>query len=76
MIRVNIMERLKMKKAGSLAGATLLLAGWLLVGCSGAQPMAYQDQNEIPEGPGLFTGESGEVSFVLGDSAEEPTSAE
>lgn len=70
------MERLKVKKASSLAGAALLLTGWLLVGCSGGQPMVYQDQNEIPAGPGLFTGESGEVSFVLGDSAEESTQSE
>ena len=69
------MERLKVKKVSLLAGATMLLTGLLLVGCSGGQPMVYQDQNEIPEGPGLFTGESGEVSFALGGSTEEPKPA-
>ncbi len=31
----------------------------LLTACSGAQPYHYQDNREIPAGPGLFSGADG-----------------
>ena len=44
----------------------LLTSIFFLAGCA-AEPYAYHSGNEIPRGPGLLTGASGE--FVL--SAEE-----
>ena len=43
-----------------------LLVSLLLAGCA-AEPVPYHSANEIPRGPGLLTGPSGE--FVL--SADE-----
>jgi hypothetical protein len=40
-----------------LASVALAL---LLAACAGAKPFEYQPIHEIPEGPGLFTGEDGE----------------
>ena len=50
----------------TMVRAMLLVAGvaWL-VGCSGAQPMEYHSLSEIPPGPGLFTGESGEKKITV-----------
>ena len=41
----------------------------LAAGC-GAQPVEYRSQNEIPSGPGLFSGSDGE--FVLRIGAASP----
>ena len=46
--------------------AALLASIFLTAGCA-AEPVAYHSGNEIPRGPGLLTGPSGE--FVL--SADE-----
>lgn len=35
----------------------------MLAGCSGVEPYSYTPIDEIPPGPGLFSGEDGE--FVL-----------
>ncbi len=43
------------------AGIALAAA---LAGCGG-QPVEYHSQNEIPEGPGMFTGEKGAAVFTL-----------
>jgi len=44
----------------ALTGLISLLA----CGCANQTPLAYRDANQIPEGPGLFSGEEGE--FRLG----------
>lgn len=47
--------------------AILVLAlGLALAACAGAEPFAYQPIDEIPAGPGLFTGEAGEW-VIVGD---------
>ena len=38
----------------------------VIMGCAKAKPFDYHSDNEIPEGPGLFTKEKGE--FVIYDS--------
>ncbi len=48
------------------AGLPLVLAAALaaaLAGCSGVRPYSYTPIDQIPPGPGLFSGEAGE--FVL-----------
>ncbi len=47
----------------------------LLVGCSGAQPVAYTDPTETPAGPGLFSGSSGEVTVTIGPNSEQTAPA-
>ncbi len=37
-----------------------------LAACAGAKPFEYHPIHEIPEGPGLFTGEDGEW-VIYGD---------
>ena len=37
-----------------------------LAACAGAKPFEYHPTDEIPEGPGLFTGEDGEW-VIYGD---------
>ncbi len=46
-----------------LAALALALA---LAACAGAKPFEYHPIHEIPEGPGLFTGEDGEW-VIYGD---------
>ena len=46
-----------------LVGAALALA---LAACAGAVPIEYHAIDEIPEGPGAFTGEDGEW-VIYGD---------
>ncbi|MEH6470367.1 MAG: hypothetical protein V7752_03880 [Halopseudomonas sp.] len=55
---------------------TLLLAASLalLVGCANAQPMAYNSTLDNPEGPGLFTGESGVKTIPIDMPAKEERS--
>ncbi len=55
-------------RARSRPGAALPLAfaaalAAALAGCSGVQPTSYTPIDQIPPGPGLFSGEAGE--FVL-----------
>ena len=52
----------------------------LLAGCGG-EPYAYQPDNELKPGPGLFSGEDGEFTLIGTpiegkDPEPEPTSAE
>lgn len=47
------------------------LAAVLFIGCSGIKPAAYHPGSEVPEGPGLFTGEKGAV--VISVTKEEPS---
>ena len=50
-----------------LATVALALALALaLAACAGAKPFEYHPIDEIPEGPGLFTGEDGEW-VIYGD---------
>ncbi len=46
-----------------LASVALALT---LAACAGAKPFEYHPIHEIPEGPGLFTGEDGEW-VIYGD---------
>jgi hypothetical protein len=52
--------------------AALLAACTALAGCA-AEPVAYHSQNEIPPGPGLFTGPQG--AFVLRTYSARPRDA-
>ena len=40
----------------------VVLAATSLVACGG-QPLRYTPVDEVPEGPGLFTGEDGEITI-------------
>ncbi|MBF0379710.1 MAG: hypothetical protein HQL69_01755 [Magnetococcales bacterium] len=42
---------------------SLIILTMALVGCSSAKPFAYEDQGEVKEGPGLFSGKKGE--FII-----------
>ncbi len=44
----------------------------LLLGCSGAQPLVYHADTEIPRGPGLLTGECGSTTITLGNRFSRP----
>jgi hypothetical protein len=57
--------KLKIRMAGTLVIAVVVL----LLGCaSPPKPFTYQPNTEIKEGPGLFSGEKGEI--VLYDSKQ------
>ncbi len=45
-----------------------------LAGCAGGQPFDYTPVDEIPPGPGLFTGADGAFVITVGgtDEAESP----
>ncbi|MBI3897255.1 MAG: hypothetical protein HY308_03045 [Gammaproteobacteria bacterium] len=45
-----------------------------LVGCGGT-PFTYQSRNEIPEGPGIFSGETGEFTVYSDKKAKVNTPA-
>ena len=51
------------RRGPRLAALALAL---LLAACAGAKPFEYHPIHEIPEGPGLFTGEDGEW-VIYGD---------
>ncbi len=51
------------RRRARLASVALAL---LLAACAAAKPFAYHPIHEIPEGPGLFTGEDGEW-VIYGD---------
>jgi hypothetical protein len=55
------------RKVAWLTAVSALLA----VGCSG-QPFEYHSQNEIPEGPGIFSGKDGAFTLGGGDAQSEP----
>ena len=42
--------------------ALVLLPG-MLAACSGVEPFAYTEVHEIPPGPGLISGETGEFEL-------------
>lgn len=50
----------------------LLVLG--LAACS-ATPYEYQEPGEVPEGPGVFTGDEGAVGVTTGEQAGEPSQA-
>ncbi len=56
------------RKSGSDRRARLasVALAFLLAACAGAKPFEYHPIHEIPEGPGLFTGEDGEW-VIYGD---------
>lgn len=50
-----------------------------LAACSGVQPFEYTEVHEIPPGPGLFSGETGEFELYRGnreDGGKQDDSAE
>lgn len=58
--------------------ALVVLTG-TLAACSGVKPFAYTEVHEIPPGPGLISGETGEFELYRGnreDSEKQDDSAE
>lgn len=45
--------------------ALVILAG-ALAGCGAAKPVPYHSAQEIPQGPGMFSGEDGAFIFRVG----------
>jgi len=41
----------------------LVLLASILAACSGVEPFAYTEVHEIPPGPGLISGETGEFEL-------------
>lgn len=41
----------------------VLILGALMAGCAHLHPLAYHDDNQIPQGPGLLSGEDGAFSL-------------
>ena len=57
----------------SLCFGLTFLATVLFIGCSDIKPAAYHPGSEVPEGPGLFTGEKGVVVIsVTKEEQSEP----
>ena len=55
------------ERGPGLAAVALAWAlAWALAACAGAKPFEYHPIDEIPEGPGLVTGEDGEW-VIYGD---------
>lgn len=52
----------------------LVAACTALAGCAAAEPVPYHSQNEIPLGPGLFSGPEG--AFVLRFDSAAPSPAQ
>ncbi len=52
--------------SGRRARLTSVALALLLAACAAAKPFAYHPIHEIPEGPGLVTGEGGEW-VIYGD---------
>lgn len=59
---------------GARQALSLAVLGAALAGC-GAAPFEYRSQREIPEGPGMFSGEKGAFVFGAGGSAKEAPKA-
>ena len=54
----------KLKKLILKIGLMSLILTLLgLISCSRFEPSAYHPISEVPEGPGLFTGQSGAIVF-------------
>ena len=58
-----------MKKLFALMQAGTLIAGLTLAGCGG-EPYTYVPGHELKPGPGLVTGEAGELT-ILGSAGTE-----
>ena len=48
----------------NLPFCVLSLACFYLSGCNNLKPGTYPQQSEIKKGPGLFTGEQGELDII------------
>ena len=47
----------------------LLMAFFVISGCGKMEPAAYHPVDEVPQGPGLFTGKKGAVVIRVPDEA-------
>ncbi|KJS33225.1 MAG: hypothetical protein VR64_03170 [Desulfatitalea sp. BRH_c12] len=52
-----------MKKQFTLKTILVVAGAALLMGCAAPKPFEYHSDNEIPKGPGLFSGEKGEFKL-------------
>jgi hypothetical protein len=60
-------------KRKSIPMAILLVAGAaLLIGCASPKPFKYHSGTDIPEGPGLLTGKTGEVTLYDSNKKTSP----
>jgi len=57
-------------------GCATALAVALLSGCSGWESMDYQENSEIPQGPGLFSGNKGGWTIFRVEERERPKQEE
>ena len=62
-----------MKKKPIFTMLTVIAATMLFLACAKAKPFDYHSDNEIPNGPGLFTKEKGE--FTIYDSKKKQVEA-
>ncbi len=42
----------------------IIVGSFCLSGCHGIKPGVYPDQSEMKKGPGLFTGDQGEITLL------------
>jgi hypothetical protein len=63
------------KKLSYLQQAGCLLVCLLLAGCGG-EPYAYQPDNELKPGPGLFSGDDGEFTLIGSPRNQEESESE
>ena len=65
---------------GSRKWLLVLTAGATLAGCAAFEPMEVPQSGEIPEGPGLFSGDDGAFTIYRNaksrDRDEQPAAAE
>ncbi len=59
-----------LKAVGRRLGPIALAAVASLAGCVGGQPFDYTPVDEIPPGPGLFSGADGAFTIGFGGKAE------
>ena len=45
----------------------LLAFGFLMTGCAHQRPLAYHDDSQIPQGPGLLSGKDGAFKLQFND---------
>ena len=57
-------ERKTIMKGLGKRGLLVLVLGWLLAACAGAEPFDYTPSSEIPPGPGVFSGSDGEFTVL------------
>lgn len=64
-LKLVAVNKMKSRIFGSkILGVGLAVTVWLLCsGCAG-EPYVYVEQNELKSGPGLFSGEDGEVPLI------------